>query len=767
MPQDNAGIAGASRLLALRGRDRELRMLGELFERARAGSGGALVLAGGTGLGKTALLDTARRDVAGFDVRGFRAVEPESAVPLAGLRRLFPACEAGPDRAHRALVGLSGEAPVLCWVDDAHHLDHTSLDALAFAARRAETAPLVLLFTTGLGPGAATVPDELADLPLLRLEPLSPADSLRLLDDRVPYGLPEGLADELVVLASGNPLALTELADELTPEQLGGTEPCPTAPPARSRIRTGVGRCLRGLTTQARLLALLPAVDEDLDLSTLMRAAARVAPSALDEAEASGLLVVDGDRVRAPDELTSSVLRAEAPPSLRRDAHLLLSEVLDARQHRARWLWHRATVTRWTPGSVADALGDAAEEAGQAGDFSVSARTYERAARLSGDAETRALRLVMAGRDSWLAGRRTHSRALLRQAAPLIRSRRLRGMTQLLRGAIELAEGVPAIADRNLTGAAEELAGTDRRLALTALMLAGEADFAAGDFRAYHANARRAEELRTPADGPRVRLMLDHFAGLAATFRGEHGTAVPALRRVVRLAEAVDDTASSIWASQAAFVLGDAEVSLRMATRALSSSREQPVALLAPWAGVYQSLAALMLDRYAAAEASALEGLRMARALGQRNFAISHLSILTLVAALQGDRHTARLRLEATSEEIAARGLGRTGALSSWAIACAELAHGRHTDALASRRDRGPGRAHPEAGQDRPARRRGRHQPGDRRPPVHQPAHRRPPPAQHLRHARHKVAGPAQQAAALTAAAGVGAWTMHFLCAGF
>ncbi|WP_031334617.1 AAA family ATPase, partial [Saccharopolyspora erythraea] len=231
MPQDNAGIAGASRLLALRGRDRELRMLGELFERARAGSGGALVLAGGTGLGKTALLDTARRDVAGFDVRGFRAVEPESAVPLAGLRRLFPACEAGPDRAHRALVGLSGEAPVLCWVDDAHHLDHTSLDALAFAARRAETAPLVLLFTTGLGPGAATVPDELADLPLLRLEPLSPADSLRLLDDRVPYGLPEGLADELVVLASGNPLALTELADELTPEQLGGTEPCPTAPP--------------------------------------------------------------------------------------------------------------------------------------------------------------------------------------------------------------------------------------------------------------------------------------------------------------------------------------------------------------------------------------------------------------------------------------------------------------------------------------------------------------------------------------------------------
>ncbi|MFD0488803.1 hypothetical protein ACFQ0O_19290 [Saccharopolyspora spinosporotrichia] len=301
----------------------------------------------------------------------------------------------------------------------------------------------MLLFTTGLGPGAATVPDELADLPLLRLEPLSPADSLRLLDDRVPYGLPEGLADELVVLASGNPLALTELADELTPEQLGGTEPCPTAPPARSRIRTGVGRCLRGLTTQARLLALLPAVDEDLDLSTLMRAAARVAPSALDEAEASGLLVVDGDRVRAPDELTSSVLRAEAPPSLRRDAHLLLSEVLDARQHRARWLWHRATVTRWTPGSVADALGDAAEEAGQAGDFSVSARTYERAARLSGDAETRALRLVMAGRDSWLAGRRTHSRALLRQAAPLIRSRRLRGMTQLLRGAIELAEGCP------------------------------------------------------------------------------------------------------------------------------------------------------------------------------------------------------------------------------------------------------------------------------------------------------------------------------------
>src|SRR5262249_31677014 len=145
-----------------------------LVEAARDGTGGALVLRGGPGIGKTALLDWAAGLPGARVLRG-GGVEFEAQLPFAGLSQLLrPILDRldGLPAPHRAALagafGLArGEAsdrlligfavlsllaeaaedgPVLCLVDDAHWLDPVSADALLFAARRVSGEGIALVF---------------------------------------------------------------------------------------------------------------------------------------------------------------------------------------------------------------------------------------------------------------------------------------------------------------------------------------------------------------------------------------------------------------------------------------------------------------------------------------------------------------------------------------------------------------------------------------------------------------------------------------------
>src|SRR5512135_2324401 len=137
------------------------------------------------------------------------------------------------------------------------------------------------------------------------------------------------------------------------------------------------------------------------------------------------------------------------------------------------------------------------------------------------------------------------------------------------------------------------------------------------------------------------------------------------------------------WPVMPAYALGESEASLQLATQAVSGARSKGLHALVPWARRFLSLAALLLDKHSMAVSSSLDGLREARATGQRNFAAGHLAILALLAALQGDRKTALMRLDETADWLAARGLSQPGTLGSWALACADLAADRPADALA------------------------------------------------------------------------------------
>ena len=152
---------------AILGRSGELDRLSALVAGARNGRGGALLVRGDPGIGKTALLDEGTRALSGMRVVRSDGYEAESAMPYAALQRLgVPFAEhlptlpprqvaalriaAGLDDGpppDRYLVGLgmlsllaaAGEAePLVCVVDDAHLVDPESLEVLAFVARRLE-----------------------------------------------------------------------------------------------------------------------------------------------------------------------------------------------------------------------------------------------------------------------------------------------------------------------------------------------------------------------------------------------------------------------------------------------------------------------------------------------------------------------------------------------------------------------------------------------------------------------------------------------------
>src|SRR5580698_4851725 len=221
----------------LLGRESEVRLVGELLDRV-ADHGGALVVSGGPGIGKSALLGQA---VQGARERGMlvlkvTGVQSEAVLPFAGLHSLlqpllgrvdalgapqrdavlaaFGMTEAAvPDPFLTALAALdlmaeaASRAPVLVVADDAHWLDQATRDALTFVARRLEFEPILLV--AAIRDGYET-PLREAGLPSVALRGLAPTTAAALLDSRSP-GLPSGVRERFLREAAGNPLALVEL----------------------------------------------------------------------------------------------------------------------------------------------------------------------------------------------------------------------------------------------------------------------------------------------------------------------------------------------------------------------------------------------------------------------------------------------------------------------------------------------------------------------------------------------------------------------------
>ncbi|MEV4319085.1 LuxR C-terminal-related transcriptional regulator [Actinocrispum sp. NPDC049592] len=645
----------------LPGRDQQMATLSALVR-----TGGALLVHGPLGIGKTALLRYAAGQAEGLVVET-AGYENESAIPFAALhdvvRRLAPGAsrllgplEAGlavPAQVLRLFVAC--DRPVLCIVDDAHLLDRQSLDVLTFVARRVRNERVCLLF--------GWCDDEsppVSGIPALRLPPLDRSASEEIL--RASVSSPDVRAI-LAEAAHGNPRALMDLA----------AAPTPVLPP-EGRLFQAYQARLDRLPMGTRWLVLLAATESDVDI--LGRADDL---DALEPAERAGIVRIVGGTVVFPQPLMRSVAYESAPLAQRRAAHRRLAEALDPATHPLQHFLHVAATVTGRDDRLAAQLERAAGN---------SASALERAAQLTTDPALAAGRMVAAARLAWRAGEPARARILLRRVDT--EAVDVQAESRVLAGEIELRAGIAGTARRTFLAAAGELVSRDRQLALGALMRAGEALCLAGGYSRYPDIARRARALRQPAETPAVAAMFDYFDALSATFQGDHRRALGPSKRLLAVAPTMADADTLTRTSMAAIFRGDEAEAHRLATRAARIARTTNDVPGLPQAMEVVSLAEFALGRFDNL-ATALDGLRLARNSGQGTLASNYLALLAATAAMTGDRETCRSRLR----EAADLTTGRAKAFAGWALAVLDLAEGRYEDVVRHLRgiitDRGEG----------------------------------------------------------------------------
>ena len=232
------------------GRDGEIRLIVAMLD-AIEQAGGALVIHGEPGIGKSALLaDAARRATGrGIQILAATGVQSEADLPFAGLHQLLRPILAGLDTlaphqraaVHAAFGAAEGPAPelfqialavldllaesaaqtpILVIAEDAHWLDHATCDVLAFVARRLQSDPIVLLAASREESDSLLAR---AGLPELALGALDDATAGALVDALGP-GLEPALRERLLAEAAGNPLALVELPIPVA--EMGGPRSC-------------------------------------------------------------------------------------------------------------------------------------------------------------------------------------------------------------------------------------------------------------------------------------------------------------------------------------------------------------------------------------------------------------------------------------------------------------------------------------------------------------------------------------------------------------
>lgn len=552
------------------GRADEVHTLRTLITRARNGTGGALVVSGDPGIGKTALLEAATSGQAGVTVIRSDGFEAELAMPFAALQRMgIPLTEhvnALPARQRQALavawgiedgpapdrflvglgmLGLLAEAggtrPVICVVDDAHWLDSESRDVLAFVARRLQAESTALLFGARDTDEATS---QLAGIPTLRLGGLDTASAVSLLSTTAPDLIDPYAATRIATATGGNPLALIDLARDLNIRQLThlslSTEPVPIS----SQLEAHYLRQVRELPDDAQVWLLLAAAEPAGHRTLIMSAAAALGLSpdcASDAAHAQLIAISDSITFRHP--LVRSAVYGAAPGTDRRRVHAALALRAGALGLLDVEAWHAAESTTGTDAAVADRLEAVAERAARRGGLVSQARLLTRAADLTPRGAKRNDRLLFAAEAAADAGAAQLSKDLLDSIDPddLVPVQHGRMIKLRCEIALFIADPAPIMrAPADLLSAADQFHGQDPDLEQRALLRAFELAFVADALMQGTTLDELGRRVLAGADlleGPRAIIM----RGLAAHALLPYAEAVPLMRTALDTLAALDD----------------------------------------------------------------------------------------------------------------------------------------------------------------------------------------------------------------------------------
>src|SRR3984893_8170280 len=306
------------------GRAAEMVELRALLDGARPGSGGAVVLSGEPGIGKSALIQAALEAADGMHVLHGAGVESEAELDYAGLHQLIwplldrvdalPDVQAGGLRgamgrsassSDRLLVGIAllsllsnaaKEMPLLVVIQDAHWLDKPSAHALAFVARRLETEFVAMWFEPRTG---SNHDFSAAGTSELTVAPLGPQASHELLDLQ-DLEIAPLVKQRLIAESQGNPFALIELSEALSPDERRGRDRLPLQLTLSDRLRDLYRARVRALPEATQRAVLIAAAEPSGDTPTVLAAVGvlGIGVDAFSPAEEARLVVVDEHRIR-------------------------------------------------------------------------------------------------------------------------------------------------------------------------------------------------------------------------------------------------------------------------------------------------------------------------------------------------------------------------------------------------------------------------------------------------------------------------------------
>lgn len=402
-------------------RPAEYRVVSE-FLRSAAMRPSGLVLEGETGVGKTTLwfagVDDARER--GFRVLWARVGPQETSLTYAAVADLFievdpavldslpevqrnavdhvllrasgtgPATDQGVIAAAlvSAIEQTSRDEPVLVAIDDVQWLDPSSRAVLAAAARR-WSGPIGLLLTERTEHDGAEAISwlQLATTDGMvrhRVGALSLGALHALLFARLGRALPRPTLVRIAEVSGGNPFYALELARAVE----SGRSSSELPPTLAELMRQRIGH----LDDEAKtlLLATASSAGPNVDsLAEITRTDRQHTLQLLKEAEAKGLLQIDGDAVQFAHPLLAQTVYSDATRRERRAMHRRLAEVVTLPEARAR---HMALAASRADAATLAALDTAADTARARGAPAAAAELIELAIGLGGDTSIRRIR---------------------------------------------------------------------------------------------------------------------------------------------------------------------------------------------------------------------------------------------------------------------------------------------------------------------------------------------------------------------------------------
>lgn len=687
------------------GRGAELEHLESELSQVRSGNSRTVVLVGEAGIGKTALLELVQAR-AGEKFLRVSGVESELELAFAGLYQLCAPLLGDLGRlptamrdALRTTFGLregpppdpllvalavlhllaerEDTEPLTCVIDDAQWLDRTSLQTLAFVARRLRAESVLMVFAT------RNPCDELAGLPTRRLTGLSDSDAHALLARAVPGCLDRQVQARIVAEARGNPLALLELPRGLAPAEVSAGFTAASAEYSPSPVEESFARRIRSLPTTTRLLLIVAAAEPAGDMALVWRAAEHLGIpfDAADPAIAAGLAEL-GIQTGFRHPLVRSAAYRSASSADRRAAHQALANVTDAGTDADRQAWHQAQAAAGPDEEVAEGLERRAGRARARGGLAAAAAFLERAAALTPDPAARATRALAAAQVMHEAGAPAHARRLLAAAQSGAPDDLQSARCDLLLGRIAYATNHGGDAPPLLLRAAERLEHLDVGLARSTYLEALSAAQFAGPCTPAGVRATAEAASRAPrplTSGLGSDLLLD---GLAALHGRGFAAGLPQLRQALdRFARGdVTEEESLRWAwlaCRTAIDLWDYDAWSALADAITRSIREAGALSALPMALTLQITARVYagdLDSVTRLS-DELSSLVETTGIHITQYGLLHMS------AWRGHEADAKMAIAAAMSEAAARGEGQGVTAAFMARAILGNGLGRFDDA--------------------------------------------------------------------------------------